>query len=362
LKIRPFEASDLHVVADLYARVIRGEAKASPALVADLENLLLKCPSLPDLPSLVAEDGAIVGFLGVHARTFLFDGAPIRLAAGAQLVTEPQSRRHAPGLLLLRQFLAGPQDLSVADGANAAVRKIWEALGGETYHLGCARWTRLISPFRFVGTVLGRRRGAFARAARWALPLWAALDLAGRRLPMARARPPERGGEPVPLTPGLFAAELPRLARGLRLRPDYSKAFAEWLFAALAAVRVRGTFHAWAVPGESGPLGWFLYYMSADGIASTMHVFAAPGLEECVFDHLVEHARRHGARAVQGRLDPVALACAERHKLIFQYPDASLTLLHAKRSEITHSIHTGQGLLTRIDAEYWMAPHLERYD
>ncbi len=363
LKIRPFEARDLPAVADLYARVARRETKASAGLVAALDGLLLKGPPTPpDLPSLVAEEAdAIIGFFGIHVRTFAFDGAPIRLAAGAQLVTDPASRQGAPGLFLMRRFLEGPQDLSVADGATAAVRRMWEVLRGETCHVACTRWTRLLSPLRFAGKMAGRRGGLVGGLARATGPLWAALDVVGRRIPLAKARPPEPYVTPVPLTAETLVAAMPELARGFRLRPDYSLPFAQWLFGALAAAKSRGALHAWAVPGDKGPRGWFLYYLSRDAIASVVSLVAAQGAEDVVLDHLVEHARRAGAVAVQGRLEPPFLPAIARHRSILQYPDA-FVLVHSRRPEITHAIQMGRAILTRIDAEYWMSPHLERYD
>jgi hypothetical protein len=360
LRIRAFEPGDLPAVADLYASVVRGEDRASEGLRQTFESLLLHGPQDPELPSLVAENGKLIGHLGVYPRTFSFEGAPIRAAVSAQLVTDPESRRFAPGLQLTRRFLEGPQDLSIADGATYDVRRMWEALGGETYHLACIRWTRILSPFRFLGRTLGRRPGVAGRLATW-LPLWAVLDVVGRRLPPSKALPPEDYAEPVALTEESLVADLPGLMRHMRLRPQYDPPFARWLFRSLGAVRARGALHAWIVPGERGPRGCFVYYLGKDRIATVMQVLAPPASMDVVFDHLIEHARRQGAVAVQGRVEPACLPSVARHRSVLQYPDA-LVLVHARRAEITHAIQNGRGGFARLDGEYWMSPHLEVYE
>ena len=45
----------------------------------------------------------------------------------------------APGLLLTRAYLAGPQELSVTDGANDVMRRMWVRAGGVVAPLAVAR-------------------------------------------------------------------------------------------------------------------------------------------------------------------------------------------------------------------------------
>ena len=142
---RALAPGDLPAVADLYARVMRSEPRAPASLVRAFEQFLLESPTQdPEITSLVAEsDDKIVGFLGVHARRMVFQGEPIRGAVSGQLVAEAGG---PVGVLLMRKFLAGPQDFSVTDGATAFIRRVWESLGGDTLHLPCVRWTRLLRP------------------------------------------------------------------------------------------------------------------------------------------------------------------------------------------------------------------------
>jgi hypothetical protein len=342
---------------------MRGGTPAPPGLVRALERILLDCPwADAEIPCLVCADrqGKVVGFLGVHVRRMRFDGAPVRLACSGHLVTDPASRATAPGVFLLRRFLAGPQDLSITDGATAEVRRMWETLGGDTYHLAGVRWTRLLRPFRFAAKLLARR--GWAALARVWLPLAGLPDRLARQVGPFRFRSPDPWVEPVPLTPELFTGHLPALARGCRLYPDYDRDFAAWLFAELARVTSRGELHAWAVPGErSRPLGWFIYYLAPRDTATVVQVAAAPGAEDTVLGHLFAHAWRRGAAAVQGRVEPNLLPDLARHRSILRYPDA-LPLVHARRPELLQATHSGRAFLTRLEGEWWMAFHLDRYD
>jgi len=71
--------------------------------------------------SLVAEsdDGRIVGFMGVVPRLMSFAGREITVAVGTQLTVYVDARSRLLGLRLLKRFLKGSQDLSIADYANA---------------------------------------------------------------------------------------------------------------------------------------------------------------------------------------------------------------------------------------------------
>ena len=132
--IRPLERRDLPAVARLYERVARsGSSDPPPALVTYFERTLLDHPWYDaELPSLVYADrnGRIVGFLGVHARRLLLRDRPLRMVCSGQLVADPDAGAPGVGGLLLRKCLAGPQELTITDGATEAVRVLWQRLGG----------------------------------------------------------------------------------------------------------------------------------------------------------------------------------------------------------------------------------------
>src|SRR5262249_43311627 len=119
--------------------------------------------------------------------------------------------------------------------------------------------------------------------------------------------------------------------------------------------------HAWAVPGpQGGPLGWFIYYLVPGDTAMVVQVAAARGAEETVLHTLFAHAWQRGATAVQGRLEPNLLLGVAQHRSLLRYPDA-LALAHSRRPEVLHVIPSGRAFLTRLEGEWWMAFHLDRY-
>ena len=82
--------------------------------------------------SLVCEhdDGRLAGFLAVYARRILIDGRRALAACSGPLLADPAVNVVAPGLLLTRAYLAGPQELSVTDGANDVMSRMWVRVGG----------------------------------------------------------------------------------------------------------------------------------------------------------------------------------------------------------------------------------------
>ena len=170
--IRSLERDDLPGVADLFEQVVRsGKPKASRSLVSYFEKTCINNPwADPEIPSLVYLDGEgrIVGFLGSHVRRLRLDGQPIRLASAGQFVVAPEARRSAVGALLLRRYLAGPQDLTLTDGATKQIQRIWDGLGGESAGLTAVVWTRVFRPWRilanhFLRVLEGRRLPADER-------------------------------------------------------------------------------------------------------------------------------------------------------------------------------------------------------
>src|ERR1700704_851225 len=140
---------DLAEVASLFEHVYRsGSRIPSRKLAAYFARTLFDYPGRdPDISPLVYDDQQrILGFLGVHVRHLRFDGRSIRLACGGPLATDPQARRRGVGALLLRRFLAGPQEISTTDGANDASRRLGEAVGAQTAYLGSINWTRFLRP------------------------------------------------------------------------------------------------------------------------------------------------------------------------------------------------------------------------
>lgn len=360
--IRPFVAADSAEVAGLYERVIRsGSRTPPPHLARYFERTFLEHPwADPEIPSLVYEDARrrLVGFIGSHVRRLRFDGEPIRMACSGQLVVAPEARREAPGAFLLREYLSGPQELTITDGANDRARRLWTGLGGETLHLSCLDWIRVLRPAAVAAQYAARGRGG--AAFRPAAPLIALVDAAGTRLPPFRSDARQPGGTVEELTPAALLGHLTAVTRGLRLYPDYDGAFLDWLFAEMAEVGTRGRLVRSLVRGRDGRLqGWYVAYFPRRGVVEAVQVAAVERAAGHVLDRLFHEARRSGASAVRGRVEPSLLASLGARRCVLRYTGGSLA--HSPRPEILAAVRRGQALLTRLEGEWWMGHHIEPF-
>ena len=349
--IRPLERADLPAVARLYERVARsGSGDPPPELERSFERAFLDQPRAdPEIPSLVYEDAdqGVIAFLGSHVRRLRREGRSLRLACSGQLVAHPDARMPGVGALLLRRYLAGPQDLTTTDGATDEVRAMWERLGGTTNGLASVGWTKLFRAGRFGRLMLERR---------WdrRLPL-PGLPAAAGRLVMRRPGRPEAMAEP--LTPAGLVAALGSLEPAFRLLPDYDEDFLEWLFRELAAVGVRGELVRRLVRAPDGrPAGWYVYYLKPGGVSQVQQLAAAPADAELVLDHLLRDAADGGSAAVQGRAEPHLLAALFARRCLFRRSEWAL--VHSRDPAILADVALGGALLTRLEGEWWMGYHL----
>jgi hypothetical protein len=359
LKTRPFTARDAAGVAALHARCYPASGWASDEhCAAYLRELLLGHPwADPEIPSWVLEDGArIVGFLGVMPRRMRFGNRALRAAVSCQLMVHPECRASFAALGLLRRLFAGPQELTIADGANEASRALWEAAGGIASPIHSLHWVRLLRPAQGLLTLAPQR---LRRLRLLAAPFAKALDAC---LPLDfRA---EYAEEPVD------AHALAEAFKSVRstLRPDYDAASLQWLLAQAAEKRRHGELQGALLRDASGRLaGWFLYYLN-DGLSQVLQIGARQGALPQVFEQLARHARASGARALEGRMDPQLAATVQGKHCIMQSRGIS-TLLHARDAALLVPLLRGDAFFSRLEGEWWMrfsgegaasAPALER--
>jgi hypothetical protein len=353
--IRAFSEQDLPAVTSLYEREIRSGSSLPPPGLADyFRRTFLEHPwADPEIPSLVFESvpGRVAGFLGSHARRFRFDDRLIRLACSGQLVTDPEARHEAAGAFLLREYMAGPQDVTITDGANEPARRIWERLGGETLHVPSIDWIRIFKP-----TAVGVEYATRERAPRLGDVL--APVLGTRPWRRQRSRPPGRVEE---LTPELLVDETRTLGAAFRLRPDYDVAFAQWLFRELKEVRSRGDLLCSLVRADGGRvLGWYVAYVRKGAVCDAVQVASGERATEAVLDHLFREAALRGAAAVRGRLERRLLPALSVRTRLLRYTGSALA--HSRSHEIMHVLRSSSSLLTRLDGEWWMGHHLEPFD
>lgn len=341
-----------------------GGTTPPPRLAPYFERTFLDHPWVDaDVPALVYEfdDGRIVGFIGSHVRRLRFDGRPVRMACAGQLVSDPAARRRGVGALLLRHLFAGPQDLTITDGATPEVRVMWEKLGGHTAFLRSLDWTRFFRPWRAVGDRLLERsgRGTWKPAAR---PLWSLSDALTDRLTGAPLRVDEPPTRAEPLSPSMLVQHLPSVANGhLRVRPDYDEGFAAWLFEEMAKVRTRGDLVRCLVREPRGRvLGWYVAYLKPGGVSQVMQVAAADRDMAAVLHHLFHHAQQSGTAALQGRLEPLLFEPLAQWRCLVRYSERAL--LHSRdHMDIVSAMALGQGMVTRMEGEWWMGHHTEPF-
>lgn len=367
--IRPLLREDLPRVVDLYEMIMRPGATRSVHLHAFFERTLFDHPwADPELPSLVYvdDDGEIVGFLGSSVRRMCFDGRPIRMVCSGHFLAHPRARRQAVGLRLMRACLAGPQDLTISDGSTDAVRRMWEALGGETVHLGCLSFIQAFRPWQLAADYALNRRG-LQRLDPLVARVAAGFDFATSRVAHSWVTPEEPSGTTEPLTPEGLLQSLSAVTSSLRLYADYDRVYLDWLFDELRDVAARGPLWAagegrrtvrrgdlWAelVTEEGRVAGWYVCHLRRGGFCRVIQFAATRSGAETVFGQLAYRARLHGAAGIYGRVEPMLFAPLSMRRAVIRVHEGRL-LAHARDREIVHSILDGTALLTRMDGEWW---------
>jgi len=351
-RVRVLVRDDLPAVAALLARATQQPAQE---LQGYFREMLFDNPWRGlELPSWVAEeDGRLVGFQAVVPRPMRFRGRDIRVAVGCQFLVEPG----APGLTALRlaqAFLAGPQDLTLIDGASDQVQRISAALGGTAPLAYNLHWTRLLRPLRALVSRLGARGLLPQALARAAQPLCAAPDALFARLRPNRFARADGALAESALEPAAMLEVLPEVASGHALQPVYDAGSLAWLLEQAARKRRHGTLRARAVHNGEGRLaGWYLYYLRPGGVGEVLQLAAREGCFEGVLQRALADAWRQGAAALRGRLEPRQLApLSERHCWLRR--EGTWTLVHARDPELLAAVGRGDAFLSRLEGEWWM--------
>ena len=330
--IRPLRADDIPEVVALRRRAFTHSQRPDDQMGAYFEQVFLQNPWRDDaLPSLVyvEGDGRPVGFLGVVPRPASFRGQPIRIAVGTQFMVHPDHRGVA-GLQLMKAFLAGGQDLSLADLANDASHHLWEKLGGRTARIPSLQWT--LSFMRMPRLV----RRPVRTVLRMVWPRW---------------RSP-RGVRRGPLTPKLLECQLPELLHGVSLRPEYDARSATWILDQLVSKRGLGEMRSAALWNDTGEevLGWYVYYADAEGMGRVVHFVARQGTRELVLQDLFARAWREGLAAITGRLEAGLLRHAGRSGLTCRR-EGPWMLVQSARPEILEAVDRGDAFLSSLEGE-----------
>lgn len=356
-KIRVLAEDDVPGVARLFARVYPAHGWNSQA---DCERyfheMLFGHPWRElDVPSWVAEaNGAICGLYAVQARRMLYRERPLRVAVGCQYMVDPAARRSPVAIELAKACLAGPQDLTLADGASDQSRRMWRALGGRVPLLYAMHWLRLLRPARYALSLAQRRAGGARALAFAARPLAPLADAAAARLRPNRFLREDDGLAEEALDPAALAAQLPELMTGCSLRPVYDASTLAWLLSQAARKTRHGRLRARAVrDGARRLVGWYAYYLRRGDTGEVLQIAARHGSFDAVLRRILADAWRHGAAALGGRLDPRhASELAQRHCWFLRA--GTWTLAHTRDAELAAAIERGEAFITRLEGEWWM--------
>ena len=322
---------------------------ATSSLEAFFGRTLFDNPAAdPEIPSLVyeASDGRITGFIGTQVRPMRFDGRAVRMASASHLVADPDERLPT-GVLLLRAFLTGRQDLTITDTATSTVTRMWLALGGRPRHLGGIEWIRLFKPASTAANMLAHKRRQENRVA----DLVAGAIDSALTAPVHRfLGPPQAEGWGEPLTPASMLESMPELTESFRLVPNYDKTYLDWLFNELARTRPDGRTVATLVRIGSRVAGWHIYRLREGDLSRVAEVVAKPKDTGLVLDHLFEHASAGGAGGLRGRVEPHLLAPVSERRCGLWHIGGRL--VHSHDPNLLEAITSGSAMLSMLEGEW----------
>ena len=349
--VRPMQESDLPAIGRLHRQVFAGRRADAAQLDHFLAEVFCGHPWIGEAcPSLVCEDarGQLIGCLGVMPRPMMFRGRRVMAAVTHHFMVAPDQRASWAALQLMRTFLAGPQDLSLAEG-NEASRRVWEGLHLSTAMLYSLHWIRPLRPTAWLSAAIGPWT---RRALR---PVTAAADTWLGRMSARLAPPTKPDLAASPLDTGTIVGHVKMLAGTRSLIPDYDVAALRWQFDVLARTPGSGSLQMVALRnGRQEIVGWYIYYLYPGGTGEVVQITGTSRSLGDVFDHLAAHAYEGGAVALAGRLDPVLLpVCAARR--CWLRAGRSWMLLHAGNTDVTDAISRGDACLSPLDGEWWMS-------
>lgn len=353
-RVRPFIVDDIPQVVGLSMRLFPNSACVSPQTQHEsFHQVCFRNPWYDEaLPSLVHEEenGRITGFLGVVPRRMSMHGQTMRVAVSQHLMVEPDRRSTLAGVQLLKTFLSGPQDLSMADMAEDISRQLWERLGGATALLYSLYWWRPLRPSCYVLSRVGRHRG-LAPFARAAMPLCRVVDALAARIPRSPFRPAVPQAAAVDPTVETLLGCLSRFSEDQALRPEYDSHSLCWLLERVTQEKRYGALQRVVVQdAKQNILGWYLYYLNPAGMSKVLQIGARRHALDGVVDHLVYHAWQHGTIGLFGRLEPRLMNGASR-KFGLVIPGSHWMLVHSRRPELLQTIQRGEAFLSHLEGD-----------
>jgi hypothetical protein len=355
--LRTLAESDLPAVATLFERVYpEYRWNSREAFQAYCRVVLFGNPWRDlELPSWIAEeDGRVTGMMAVVPRSMTFRGRPVRVAVTCQFMVDPDRRNSLTALQLMKKVASGPQDLTLADGANDLARRMWTGVGAIAPPMYNLHWLRPLRPARY-GLALLKERGTLPRPLSIpARPLAAAADSFAVRLGPNRFLREKNDLMEHPLDPGTMVEHLPELMNGHALQPHYDMRVLPWLIDQTSRKARHGRLRSRAVRDNRRQLlGWYLYYTNPGEVNEVVQISARKGAFDKVLERLLVDAWRQGAVAVRGRLEAEHVKEFSERLCWFRHEPPN-TVVYSRDPELMAAIQAGDAVLGRLEGEWWL--------
>ncbi len=366
-QLRPFIQDDIPQVTDLHMRVfgVRGNpvqqspsTKLLQAYADHFEEIFFQNPWYDvALPSLVYQGptGRILGFLGVMPRPMLFNGELIKAALSSQFIVAPDSR--SVGALLLKAFLAGPQDLSLTDEANSIARKLWEKIGGTITMSYSVHWIRPLRPSRFAVSLLSsfsQKSKPWSYLVSASAPICNLADaIAVRKLPRYfHVKVPQVSADELMIE--TLLTYLSEFSNTRSLWPAYDDRSLKWLLKVIAQKESLGALRGMAVHDDKREMiGWYIYHLNPGGTSTALQIMARNNSMSEVLDHLFYDAWQQDSVAVSGRLDP-RFVREISDKYCFFNCGRPWVLIHSHNPDLLRTFRDGDAMLSKLEGEWCM--------
>ena len=355
-RIRPFTPGDIPEVAALWRKVfLNSPPPTPPSFESYYREIFFTNPWASDrYPSLVYEnDKGIAGFLGVLPRPMVFRGRPIQAAVGTQFLVDKSLCRGFPALRLMKEFLAGPQDLSFTDGGRDVSAAVWTAAGAQVAHLYCLEWTRTLRPVQFALQRLSGSKKSHP-ALRLLRPIGWGLDNLVNRLQLGPYRHPLPEETETEASDEDLLTCIARFSEQRALRPDYDQKSLHWLLGQTAEATQRGPLRRAVVRDARGEIaGWYICHIQPGGVSQVLQLGGTDKAAGLILRNLTYHAWQQGSLALTGQVDSRMLRTLSDNWCPCRCLSQGVTV-HSRNPEILNAIHSGDAFLTRLEGEWWV--------
>ena len=360
MPVRAFVEDDIPQVADLYWTVMRERGgTAPPALRSSFQQLYFTNPWInSSLPSLVyVEKGRIIGFLGVVPRKMSIRGQSIRVAFGGGFTVDPKFRSTLAGLHLLKEYLAGGQDVSQTDSANDISRALLLRLGFTTILPLSVHWVRPLRPARYAAYVMSQlSRSALSTSLEFAArPFCSAMDGIASRLRSSPFRLTESHLQAAELDVETLLSCMSEFRTGYSLWPEYDLHSLNWLLTYMRRMKAHGDLRKVILRDGAGKtLGWYIYYRAPGAVGEVVQIGGPRQFTKDVLDHLFYDAWSHGVIALHGIVDRRVMDDFSEKNCFFTCR-GGWTVAHSRKPELLALLNNGDAFLSRLDGEWCLA-------